>query len=71
MSPMRGSGRASGPMRWAVSVALAVLLAGAAWGARTARVQEVPRPSYAIPNIAAIVMALTVLAIACKRFQRV
>ena len=44
--------------------------AGLALGARKVVEKPVLKPSYAIPNIAAVVMCLSVLAISCKRFKR-
>jgi len=48
---------------------LGLLLAGAARAEQAPT--RTPRPSYAIANIVAVVMCLTVLAIPCKRFRRI
>lgn len=60
--------------RWTVragAFAAAVFVAaGLALGAPGTPEKTLPQPSYAIPNIVAVVMCLSVLAIACKRFKR-
>ncbi|HUX00178.1 MAG: hypothetical protein WBD63_11155 [Phycisphaerae bacterium] len=58
--------------RWgriAAGLVLGLLLAGAARAEQAPT--RTPRPSYAIANIVAVVMCLTVLAIPCKRFRRI
>jgi hypothetical protein len=57
-------------LRPAAVVALAALLvADVALGAGVQATQP-PEVGYAIPNIAAILMSLTLLAVPCKRFRR-
>lgn len=60
--------------RWTVragAFAAAVFVAGGlALGAQKAPEKTLPKPSYGIPNIVAVVMCLSVLAIPCKRFKR-
>jgi len=62
--------------RWTVragAFAAAVFLAAGlalALGAWKVPEETLPQPSYAIPNIVAVVMCLSVLAIPCKRFKR-
>jgi len=60
--------------RWTVRagafVAVVFVAAGLALGARKVPQKTLPKPSYAIPNIVAVVMCLSVLTIACKRFKR-
>jgi type IV secretory pathway VirB2 component (pilin) len=51
----------------AVAVATAALLIASQVFAADASSEP---PSYAIANIAAVVMSLTVLAVACKRYRR-
>ena len=57
-------------VRAVVFVAAMFLAAGLALGAQKATQRTLPKPSYAIPNIVAVVMCLSALAIACKRFKR-
>jgi len=56
--------------RWmgAARVAMATAVLGAASEAVLAAAADV-YPSYVIPNLAACVMCLTVVLIACKRFR--
>ena len=60
--------------RWTVRAgvfAAAMFVAGSlALGAWKAPEKTLPKPSYVIPNIVAVVMCLSVLAIPCKRFKR-
>ncbi len=60
--------------RWTVRagafVAVVFVAAGLALGARKAPKKTLPKPSYGIPNVVAVVMCLSVLAIPCKRFKR-
>jgi hypothetical protein len=51
---------------WLAASALPCLAAVAG----KAKAKEPPAPSYVIPNIAAIGMFITVLAIPCKRYPR-
>ena len=58
-------------MALAAAGAATVLAGVSVVGAATAAMPREPEfPSYAIPNIAAIVMCLAALAIPCKRFRR-
>jgi len=51
--------------------AAAVFVAGGlALGAQKVPEKTLPKPSYGIPNIVAVVMCLSLLAIPCKRFKR-
>jgi len=51
--------------------AVALLPAACALAAAvSAKAKEAVTPSYTIPNIVAIVMCFSVLAIACKHFRR-
>ena len=63
----RFAGRGRVGFRGGVFWAVVMLASSLAWGA----VKELPRPSYAISNIAALVMTMTVIGIACKRFRRI
>jgi len=60
--------------RWTVRVgafaAVMFVAAGLALGAQKVPKKTLPKPSYGIPNIVAVVMCLSVLAIPCKRFKR-
>jgi|GEM_PF-4512876 len=60
--------------RWTVRAgmfaAAVFLAAGLALGAKRTPEKTLPQPSYGIPNIVAVVMCLSVLAIPCKRFKR-
>jgi hypothetical protein len=60
--------------RWTVRLgafaATVFVAAGLALGARKVAEKTVLKPSYTIPNIAAVAMCLSVLAISCKRFKR-
>jgi len=57
--------------RRAGAFAAAVFLAaGLALGAQRTPEKTLPQPSYGIPNIVAVGMCLSVLAIACKHFKR-
>ncbi|MGB2754191.1 MAG: hypothetical protein WBD75_09790 [Phycisphaerae bacterium] len=57
-------------VRAGVFAAAVFVAAGLALGARKAPKKTLPKPSYGIPNIVAVVMCLSVLAIPCKRFKR-
>lgn len=57
-------------VRAGVFAAAVFVAAGLALGPRKAPKKTLPKPSYGIPNIVAVVMCLSVLAIPCKRFKR-
>jgi hypothetical protein len=60
-------------VRLAAAAGLGVWLAASALpclAAAAGKAKEPPAPSYVIPNIAAIGMFITVLAIPCKRYPR-
>jgi hypothetical protein len=60
--------------RWTVQAgafaAAVFVAAGLALGAQKVPENTPPQPSYGIPNIVAVVMCLSILAIPCKRFKR-
>jgi hypothetical protein len=51
------------------AAALTLLCGSLAWGA-PAKSKEPERPSYALPNLVAVVAAAVMLSIPCKRFRR-
>jgi len=74
-SPSRARRTTRGPCLGWAGVALVLVVLALATTADAARSEpqerpEDPMPSYVLPNILAVGMGLTVLAIACKRFRK-